>query len=385
MPTTSRSAAAAAAVTAVLALSATACGVNDPAAAGPLSPRPSVTRAGGGGSALPGGLPQDLGKWRRSDWKKWDKWAHQAADFINPVVRNLWKPGRMAHAKDPSAGQVPAAAGSQDQGVSDPPPPPVDAQPVSAPYHDSAGPVGKIFFDTPQGPFVCSGTVVEDPAHPGRSDLVWTAGHCAHKGRAGGWYRNIAFVPSYNDAGLPADRVAGAPVRQVAPFGVWWADWASTSRQWIDTGGETGGDGSPYDFAVLHVTPENGGGRSLQETVGAALPVWFDAPSATAIGTMGAWGYPAAPPFDGASMYDCVGRPGRLSLNPAAPTEYRLGCTMTGGSSGGGWFARQPDGRVALVSNTSIGPAGNTWLAGPHLGPEARGVYDAISRKFAGR
>jgi hypothetical protein len=37
---------------------------------------------------------------------------------------------------------------------------------------------------------------------------------------------------------------------------------------------------------------------------------------------------------------------------------------------------------VALVSNTSIGPVTNTWLAGPHLGTEARKVFDAVSRKF---
>ena len=71
---------------------------------------------------------------------------------------------------------------------------------------------------------VCSATVVEDPAHPGKSNLVWTAGHCVHAGKKGGWYRNIVFVPSYNDAGktaaAAAERRRG---REVAPYGVWWA------------------------------------------------------------------------------------------------------------------------------------------------------------------
>jgi V8-like Glu-specific endopeptidase len=31
------------------------------------------------------------------------------------------------------------------------------------------------------------------------SNLVWTAGHCVHADGSGGWYRNIAFVPAYND------------------------------------------------------------------------------------------------------------------------------------------------------------------------------------------
>jgi hypothetical protein len=59
---------------------------------------------------------------------------------------------------------------------------------------------------------------------------------------------------------------------------------------------------------------------------------------------------------------------------------YRIGCTMTGGSSGGAWISNG-----ALVSNTSIGPVTNGWLAGPRLGPQAKSVYDAVSKKFAGR
>ncbi len=389
MPRIRRSAPAAVAVCAVLAVSATACGPDEtgadarPSAAATASPSPRRTAAPG--LKLPKSLPtslQDLRNWRAGDWKKWNHWAHEAADFVNPIIKDLWKPARMSHAKEPAA-QVPPNAGT-DRGVTQPAPTARKARAVAVPYHQYAAPVGKVFFDSPEGPMVCSGTVIDDPAHPGRSNLVWTAGHCVHAGRKGGWYRNIAFVPSYNDRGLSDAQAAKAPASEVAPYGVWWADWAQTSDQWISTGAETGGSGSPYDYAVLHVRPENGGGKSLQETVGAALPVWFGAPTPSALPSVGAWGYPAAPPFDGQKMFDCVGRPGSLSLEAAAPAEYRLGCTMTGGSSGGGWFAKEPNGQVALVSNTSIGPQDNTWLAGPYLGPAAKGVYDSISRRFAG-
>jgi hypothetical protein len=205
-----------------------------------------------------------------------------------------------------------------------------------------------------------------------------------HAGETGGWYRNIAFVPSFNDNAVPASHLENTPREQVAPYGVWWADWAQTSQQWIEQGAATGGSGAPYDFAVLHVKPEQGGeGTSLEETVGAALPVDFNVPQVKNIEKMGAWGYPAAPPYDGTKMFSCVDRPGRLSLNASQPTMYRIGCTMTGGSSGGGWFTEGADGTTALVSNTSIGPVTATWLAGPHLGDEAKGVYDAVSKKFA--
>jgi hypothetical protein len=84
-------------------------------------------------------------------------------------------------------------------------------------------------------------------------------------------------------------------------------------------------------------------------------------------------------------MYRCQGRPGRLSVGASDPTMYRIGCTMTGGSSGGGWVATGSDGRPALISNTSIGPVGAGWLAGPRLGEEAEDVYRAVSEKFAAR
>jgi V8-like Glu-specific endopeptidase len=230
---------------------------------------------------------------------------------------------------------------------------------------------------------VCSATVVEDPAHPGKSNLVWTAGHCVHAGKKGGWYRNIAFVPSYNDAGRSADELQGASRDEVAPYGVWWGDWAQTSQQWIEQGGATGGQGAPYDFAVIHVTPEKDTGKSLQETVGSALPVDFDAPAVPKVNSITATGYPAAPPYDGQLLYQCQDKPGRLSVTASDPTMYRIGCTMTGGSSGGGWVTTGADGKPALVSNTSIGPETSGWLAGPRLGTVAKGVYDSVSEKFA--
>ncbi|WP_030542773.1 serine protease [Streptomyces albus] len=383
-----RPALAAAALAAVLAVTATACGptednTSDPAAA---------TAGQGGGEndlALPDDLNSrlkelglDLDKWRNGDWKNWkkDDWLREANEFINPVIDDLWKPDRMKDADVPEK-TVPTDV-AEEQGVTDPTPEPVQAQRVETPYHRNAAPVGKVFFDGPEGSMVCSGTVVKDPANPGKSNMVWTAGHCVHAGKQGGWYRNIVFVPSYNDNEVPAEQIANTPREQVAPYGIWWSDWASTSQEWISQGAQEGGAGAPHDYAVLHVKPEEGSGKSLEETVGAALPVAFETPSVQDIRSMGAWGYPAAPPFDGVRMFSCVDAPGRLSLFQDQPTMYRIGCTMTGGSSGGGWFA-SVNNETALVSNTSIGPVTGGWLAGPQLGPGAKAVFDSVSRKFA--
>ncbi|AIA05485.1 trypsin-like serine peptidase [Streptomyces noursei] len=383
-PRRGRVAFAAAAAAVLLAATVTACGPDGNSAA-----------TGGGsasGNQKAGGLPDDastsiddLKKWKDGGWKDWGKWAREARDFANPIIKDHWKADRMAQAQAAPDVGVQAGAAVGGSGATDPEPRPVTAQEVGRPYHRNMAPVGKIFFDSPKGPMVCSGTIVEDPAHPGKSNLVWTAGHCVHSGRQGGWMRNIVFVPSYNDTGVPMSQVGTTPTQEVTPYGRFWADWISTSGEWLDMGStESGNAGSAYDFAVLHVRPENGGGKSLQETVGAAAQVWFNAPHADGISSIKAFGYPAAPPYDGARMMSCYDRPGRLTMQQGTPAMDRIGCTMTGGTSGGGWFVGR-NGKLTLISNTSISSNAHTWLAGPYLGPEAQRVFDSVSRKFAGQ
>ncbi|NUV62649.1 serine protease [Streptomyces sp. CAI-85] len=379
------------ALVSVLALTATACDSGDTDVDGQAGA--TATAGGTGELKIPDDIKDrlkehgiDLDKWKNGAWKKWDKddWLREAQDYINPIIEGLWDPDRMRDAEDPDRG-VDDNDLTGDQGVTDPTPQPVDARAVATKYHANAPEAGKVFFDSPEGTMVCSATVVQDPAHPGKSNMVWTAGHCVHAGKSGGWYRNIAFVPSYNDSGLSDQELQTATKEQVAPYGVWWGDWARTSDQWIAQGGQTGGDGASYDFAVIHVTPEDGSGKSLEETVGSALPVDFNAPAVPKVNSITATGYPAAKPFDGQKLYQCQDKPGRLSINASDPTMYRIGCTMTGGSSGGGWVAAGADGKPALVSNTSIGPVTSGWLAGPRLGEVAKGVFDSVSDKFAGQ
>ncbi|GAB2615344.1 hypothetical protein GCM10027168_54810 [Streptomyces capparidis] len=381
-----RLAAACCAVTALLAV--TACGPEDDSSAPAVSPSASGAAAGDDFQLpdLPEGLPTTLEQLKDWKWDDWENWARDAAQeaFKNPLVKDLWDATRMREA-EPLDKEVKGGFADDGQGTTDPEPDPVQAERVETPYTDHAAPPGKIFFDTPDGPAVCSGTVVKDPAHPGKSNLVWTAGHCVHGGQGGGWFRNIQFVPAYNNQGQdPASEQISE--QDAAPYGAYWAEWVQTSSQWIEQGATSGGAGASYDFAVMKVVPVSGGGKSLEETVGNALDVWFDAPRPTLRADgVSAYGYPAAPPFDGQVMHRCTDSATNLTLDPAAPTMLRIGCTMTGGSSGGGWITRGPDGDPVLVSNTSIGPAENTWLAGPYLGQSAQGVYQAISDKFAGQ
>ena len=136
----------------------------------------------------------------------------------------------------------------------------------------------------------------------------------------------------------------------------------------------TGGEGASYDFAVMHVTPEKGSdGKSLEETVGSALPVDFDAPAVPKVDEHDG---------DGLSGRAAVRRPDACTSAPtsragcrwtqADPTMYRIGCTMTGGSSGGGWVAdglgRQAGAGLQHLDRPGRRPAGwpvRAWARWP--------------------
>ncbi|MET8944861.1 hypothetical protein ABZX30_15080 [Streptomyces sp. NPDC004542] len=268
--------------------------------------------------------------------------------------------------------------GDIDPRESDPEPKAVPAQPEQAPYVENAAVLGKVFFDTPGGHRVCSGTAVTDPGDPGASSLVWTAGHCVHTGRSGAFYRNIVFVPSYNNEALSGVSGTDKDTGEISPLGVWWADRAAVSTGWAREGEEIGGAGAAYDYAVLHVRRADDPTASLEKAIGYAIPVALDAPAIAKIPTLKIWGYPAEAPFDGNLLFSCQDRPGRFNVAEKDPTLYRIGCTMNGGASGGGWLIGRNDGTLALVSNTSVGPSSAQWLAGPRLGAEAKKLLTTV-------
>ncbi|WP_033819019.1 serine protease [Kitasatospora sp. MBT63] len=373
-----RSAAASAALLTVLALTATAC--EDDAAPKAAPPAAAPASAAASGSAKPGlKLPdslKDLKNWSADDLANWAK-EH---GFKPEVLKGYWDQVRMEAAKGvkPKEANIAAAKSPSRSEVQLPPAIPAAAE--KHPYSPGTAVVGKIFMSvSPTADAECSGTVVADPARPGRSNLVWTAAHCVHEGKGGSWFKKISFVPSYNRAGA-ASGGRKATLSQLAPYGVWTVESGLTGPGWSEEGDERGGPASQYDFAVVRVRNEDGDGRSLEETIGGSVPVWFNAP-ADQVTAASAYGYPADAPFDGLELEHCDSR---VKLTPyvydaARPPMNAMGCTMTGGASGGGWFA-QRGGRPALISNTSVGNDAGTFLAGPTLGSEAEKVFTYVSK-----
>ncbi|WP_093864086.1 hypothetical protein [Streptomyces sp. TLI_053] len=305
--------------------------------------------------------PRDAGNWTGADWKRWSERQGMATDM--PAGR--WTTGDMRQAG--AAFRTPGTVGNAR---SDPVPAAVAARTtVGSPDPDLAA-FGKIFMRSSSGALVCSGTVVKDPARPGRSNLVWTAAHCLHEGKGGRPMRDVVFVPAFD--GNAATETA------MHPLGTWPAARSVVSPQWVAEGAQRGGPVSQFDFGVLRVVPP-AGASSLEETVGAALDVGFNVPR-DRIPAPSVFGYPAGAPFDGTRLQVCRSplRATRLSFDVSRPTMLAVGCTMTGGSSGGGWVTDLPGRGRILVSNTSIGPTPAQWLAGPALGTEALRAFQFL-------
>ncbi|MFE2106734.1 hypothetical protein ACFXAF_12815 [Kitasatospora sp. NPDC059463] len=403
---------------------ATACGPenSDPAAAPSGAQTAATTAPAADSTGKPGGLPpiklptaDELKKWSFDDW---DKWAQQ--NVITPAVKGFWDLQKILRAKPakPGPGNQPTAqpttqptaqptaqptsaaptaqptgatppppgsggtggTGGTGGGQNDPQPKPVEMKPVAHPYAKPAHVNGKLFFQDGNQDYVCSGTVVSDPANPGRSNLVWTASHCLHGGKGGKYHTNITFAPAFNSSGAVSGGKQGS-LAEAEPYGEWGAVAGMVAPQWTaEADPENGGPWSQYDFGILRVANPDGSAKSLEEVVGGSVPVWFNAPREQ-MATVSTYGYPAGKPFDGMELEHCeAGKPARRSMDPARPTMLMTGCNGTGGDSGGGWFTTR-DGKQVLVSDTSIGGFDNTWEAGPYLDDVAQHALEYFAKK----
>ncbi|MGH3517823.1 MAG: trypsin-like serine peptidase [Haloechinothrix sp.] len=202
--------------------------------------------------------------------------------------------------------------------------------------------LGKVFFTLGGTDYVCSGTATTS----GNSDVVTTAGHCLNEG-PGGYATNFAFVPAYENGNRP--------------YGTWTAGQLFTTTQWAGSGD------FEYDagFAVMN---ENSSGASLTDVVG-SYPIAFNLSRGL---TYKSYGYPAASPYDGELLWSCTGA---AKDDPYGSTTQGIPCSMTGGSSGGGWIT---GGQLNSVNSYKYRTDSST-MYGPYFGSVIQSVYNAAA------
>lgn len=232
--------------------------------------------------------------------------------------------------------------------------------------------VGRVFFEMGGSYWTCSASAVKD-TESGRS-IVVTAAHCAYDetGRAG-FARYWMFVPEY--ATLPAKYDPSGLFCPATSLGCWAADSLVVSRAYATAGGfnETA---VVHDYAFAVVGEGGKSGVQLDSVVNPNTASWTEQ---SAMDDTFLFGYPAAGRYKGSQLIYCRGPleyDGKLMYQ-----TYRVGCSMTGGSSGGPWLTpfeySGPDaGSGVVISVNSYGYAGRKAMYGPILGAETASMFD---------
>ncbi len=200
--------------------------------------------------------------------------------------------------------------------------------------------LGKVFFTLNGTKYVCSGTATQS----GNADVVTTAGHCVNEG-PGAFATNFMFVPAYDNG--------------AAPYGEWTAEKLFTTQAWS----ERGDFDHDVGFAVMN---ENDAGESLTAVTG-SYPIAFNLERGLHYTS---YGYPAAAPFDGQSLYKCTGT--AIAHDPLGSNDQGLKCDMTGGSSGGGWIT---DGGDLNSVNSFKYRSDYSTMWGPYFGDVEQATY----------
>jgi V8-like Glu-specific endopeptidase len=207
--------------------------------------------------------------------------------------------------------------------------------------------IGKVFFTLAGSNYVCSGNAVVSA----NKSTVATAGHCLNEG-PGAFATNFIFVPAY--------------LNGAAPYGKWTAKALYAPTQWSGSGD------MQYDtgFAVMNTL----NGSYLSDAVDES-GVEFNAAYGL---TYKSYGYPAARPFNGETLWSCAGT-ASLDTNNSAFGTQGIPCDMTGGSSGGPWFIQSGSAAGLQNSINSYGYSGSPVMYGPYWGTVIQTTYNSAA------
>ncbi|MGF1618643.1 MAG: trypsin-like serine peptidase [Acidimicrobiia bacterium] len=228
---------------------------------------------------------------------------------------------------------------------------------------------GKVLFEMGGFYYVCSGSVATESVS-GRSVVV-SAGHCVFDETNVEFATNWMFIPDYDAAPAPID-TAGNFCSQTE-----WGCWTATSlvvHEGYATAGGFNDQAVRHDWGFAVMGLGGHGNTHLDATVG-AQPVSFASVSTGT--TVSAFGYPAAGKYKGNDLIYCQGPVGTDPFT--ANTTYKVACTMTGGSSGGPWFAPfdNASGTGTQMSVNSYGYSGDQSMYGPMFNSDTQATWNA--------
>jgi V8-like Glu-specific endopeptidase len=230
--------------------------------------------------------------------------------------------------------------------------------------------VGKVVFHNVAGDWICSGTALTN-SRTGYS-LVLTAGHCVYDmdhgfGALSGFDTKWMFIPQFDSS--PTYTCANTT------YGCWTATALVVNGGFAREHGFTTA-GSHYDWGFAVVGPGGKGNTQLDSTV----PTFgLTATAMTSNTSVDAFGYPAAGKYHGSDLVYCQNPLGFDAFT--SNTNYRLGCDMTGGSSGGPWLSGfDGTGNTGTIrSLNSYGYNGITAMYGPIFNSSTAATFNVAN------
>ncbi len=228
---------------------------------------------------------------------------------------------------------------------------------------------GKVLFAMAGVYYVCSASVVTDTAT--NRSVVLTAAHCVYDEAAGAFATNWMFIPNYDAA--PADLTTNGSFCSATLYGCWTASSLIAHRGYTTAGGFND-TAVVYDFAFA-VLGEGGKANTLVENIVGSQAIAFTDNAANVM--VDAFGYPAAGRYNGTDLVYCEGPTGFDAL--VGNATYRIGCNMTGGSSGGPWMRdlNKSTGQGTLTSVNSYGYSRDRSMYGPKFNSDTADLYGA--------
>jgi V8-like Glu-specific endopeptidase len=232
--------------------------------------------------------------------------------------------------------------------------------------------VGKAFFTMGSSAYTCSGSVAQD-SRSGYS-LVLTAGHCVYDETNGRFATNWIFIPAWGTSPTGFSGTNCSTYSGTA-YGCWSAS-ALVVHSGYATAGGFNEQATVHDFGFAIVGAGGHSGTQLDATV----PDF-----ALGVGSISrgervyAFGYPAAQKYKGNTLSYCAGNTIEDGWNDNQ--TWGLACDMTGGSSGGAWFAdfNETTGAGTLGSLNSYGYSGVKNMYGPKFNSDTQDVYSTAN------
>jgi hypothetical protein len=237
---------------------------------------------------------------------------------------------------------------------------------------------GKVLFTMGGKQYVCSGSVAEDGdgvADGNGNALVLTAAHCVWDQAAGEFATNWMFFPDFDST--------PTYTCDASTFGCWTAT-SLVAHTGFTTQTQFNATAITHDFAFAVVGRGGKDKSELDVRMGGEYQVGM---STSKLGSVTAFGYPQAPPYDGSDLVYCDGTP--FADSGLSNLTWGLGCTMTGGASGGPWLSGvQWDGAggtlVSLNSYKYQGRRGSAYMYGPQFNDDTAEVWTVAKGVAAG-